>query len=130
MPMITPIERVPGSAAGAMRSSLPATGAATPSTCTSTAMPGRSDETSCVPTLPASSSRARSTIVITFCSMLSFSPGSTWRLATTPEIGATNSASRRLIRLVPSCAWAAANCARADSSAAPLASSAVPEMNC
>ena len=113
-----------------MRSSLPDTGAATPSTCTSTVIPGRSRDTSCVPTLPASSSRARSTIVSTFCSGLSFSPGSTWRFATTPEMGATSSASRRLIRLVPSCICDAVNCARADSSAALLASSAVEEMNC
>jgi hypothetical protein len=48
--MVTPIERVPGSAAGAMRAMRPATGCATPSTCTCTGMPGARRATSCVPT--------------------------------------------------------------------------------
>ena len=46
----TPIERVPASAAGAMRASRPATGSATPSTRTCTGMPGARRDTSCVPT--------------------------------------------------------------------------------
>ena len=128
--MITAMDRVPASAAGAMRAILPATACATPSTLTCTAMPGLSCETSCVPTLPASSSLARSTMVSTVCSMLSFSPGTTWRFDTTPAIGATRAASRRLTRLVLSCICDAVSCARAVSSAAALTSRPLDEMNC
>jgi len=47
-----------------------------------------------VPTTPASSSVDRSTTVSSSCSALTFSPGNTLRLPTTPPIGAVSAASR------------------------------------
>ncbi len=73
----TPIERVPASAAGAMRASLPVSGLSTPSILSVTGMPAASRATSCVPTVPASSSRCRSTMVTTCCSAVTFSPATT-----------------------------------------------------
>ena len=68
--------------------------------------------------MPASSSDARSTIVSTCCSALTFSPGTTWRLPTMPEIGASKRrlARRRRARRA-SCACADLSWARAASSA-------------
>ena len=125
---VTPIDRVPASAAGAMRASWPVSAASMPSTRTCTGMPGVRRATSCVPTLPASSSRARSTMVSTCCSADTFSPGSTWRLATMPAIGASSVASRWPTRVVSSVAWAAASAARAVSTWARELSSALGEM--
>ena len=91
-------------------------------------MPGARRATSWVPTLPASSSVPMSTKVSTCCSTASFSPGSTWRLATMPAIGAIRLASRCATSVVASAAWAAASAARAVSRVARELSSAVPEM--
>jgi len=128
--MVTPMLRVPGSAAGAMRAMRPATGRATPSTCTSTGMPAAMRPTSWVPTLPASSRRARSTMLKSCCSGLTFSPGTAYRLATMPAMGACRLASRRPTRVVSSAACAALSWARAVSSAERELSSAMVDMNC
>ena len=100
----TRMPRVPGSAAGAMRSTRPATPSGRPSTLTETGMPVLSDDTWCVPTTPASSSSRRSTTVSSSCSALTFSPGNTLRLPTMPAIGAASAASRTPSREVAS--WA------------------------
>jgi hypothetical protein len=49
------------------------------------------------------------------CSAASFSPGTAWRLATTPLMGATSAAWRMVTWLVSSWALAAFQLARADS---------------
>ena len=125
---VTPIERVPGSAAGAMRAMRAVTGSSLPSTLTCTVMPGESLPTSCVPTRPASSSLDRSTMVSTCCSAATFSPGSVCRLATMPSIGEISAAWRSSTSLVPSCACADSIWPRADSSCARELSSAVGAM--
>ena len=65
----------------------------------------------------------------TGCSMLSFSPGTTLRLLTTPEIGATRLASRIPMRDVVSWACADFRLAAAASSLACEDCNAVGEMN-
>ena len=131
--MVTPIERVPASAAGAMRAMRPATGcghAFDPHLAPPCRAPG--SETSCVPTLPASSSRARSTMVTHLLLQADASrPATTWRLATMPAIGATQGGVAQAdAHGVQLAACAACSAARAASSAAREFSSAIGEMNC
>lgn len=112
-----------------MRAMRPGTGCSRPSTRTCTDMPAASAATSCVPTLPANSSCRRSTRVSAGCSSVTFSPGTTWRLATMPAIGAISVPSRKPTRVVSSEAWAALSAARAVSSCAREFSSAMGDMN-
>ena len=113
-----------------MRSMRPFTGAAAPSMRTDKVCPGFSAETWCVPTTPASSSTDRSTTVISSCSALTFSPGSTLRRPITPLIGAVSAASRMPSFEVASAACVDLSWARAESSVARDDSSALAEMNC
>ena len=78
--------------------------------------------------MPASSSDDRSTTVTICCSALTFSPGTTWRLPTMPEIGTDSVASRMPTRIEASCACADLSWARAASRRACDVCSAVGEM--
>ncbi len=104
-PIHTPLDLVPASVVGLMRSTEPANDRSPkPSIASSTAMPILISGMSLVGTIACNSIFPRSTMVNSGESKFTFSPGCTWRLAIVPDSGAVTTASRSAF--FASCTWA------------------------
>ena len=107
------IEREPDSVAGLMRTTVPGTGSAKPSTLTSTFCPTAMRMISAAGTAAANSSWRRSTISSSRLSGATFSPGCTVRLLTRPDSGARITVSASDLRAPSSAPRAESRLARA-----------------